>query len=84
MCACILDKTHAVCRQLAAHLAEVLFGPAASGGGGSAEKVKECFVQLQMNQYQDERSIDSLIGPPVGVRACVRAAVGRAAVGQPP
>ena len=26
-----------------------------------------CFVQIPMNQYQDERSIDNLIGPPVGI-----------------
>ena len=29
-------------------------------------KDDKCFVTIQMNQYQDERSIDNLVGPPVG------------------
>eukprot|EP01052_Picozoa_sp_SAG31_P030117 SAG31_NODE_3061_length_4730_cov_16.996330_1_plen_580_part_00 len=51
--------------QLASHLASILHG--AADDESSSSHREECFVQLQMNQYQDERSIDTLIGPPVGV-----------------
>ena len=45
--------------QLAEHLAAILH----KDGG----PVGECLKQIPMNQYQDEGSIATLIGPPVGV-----------------
>ena len=73
--------------QLAAHLATILHGHSAEsgGGGGGGGKREDCFVQLQMNQFQDERSIDSLIGPPVGVvgEGQLTGALRRSAAGVP-
>jgi energy-coupling factor transporter ATP-binding protein EcfA2 len=52
--------------ELAQHIAAMLHSttPAAMREGGSKA---HCFVQIPMNQYQNEASISNLIGPPVGI-----------------